>query len=145
MSTTTAHRFASHPSGSAPSNPILLAFRDYVVDPYDSGLDWAAGVWLDAMAGILARAPEAHRMYSRVMASPLHETHAQRVLERLARVNQMREPLHFHSEVSDSDRQALNRAYRHYEAYAAAQPDGVPHPVAAVIDTLMRYARISER
>lgn len=69
-----------------PANPILAAFREYVVDPADSGLAWCAGVWLDAVDGVLDVAFDAYHLHREAErnATGEHSNNARRVLSRLA-------------------------------------------------------------
>lgn len=73
------------PDTNNPSNPILVAFRDYVVNPYDPGLSWCAGVWLAALEGrYIDVHTEAWKMVRDKIDNTEHVAHARRILDRLA-------------------------------------------------------------
>lgn len=129
---------------SAAPNPVLVAFREYVVDPYDHGLAWCAALWVDAIEGRLKDVYEVGSMFRGLNANDEQTRHAVAVLSRIARVDRVRDPLHFHGEVSPAERIELNRAYRAWRAARDAAPrsEGMAAASAAV-ESLLRYANIS--
>lgn len=129
---------------AAPSNPVLVAFRAYVVDPYDHGLAWCAALWVDAIEGRLKDVYEVGRMFRDLNANDEQTRHAVAVLSRIDRVDRVRDPLHFHGEVSTAERIELNRAYRAWRAARNAAPrDEGMTAASAAVESLLRYAGIS--
>lgn len=70
--------------------------------------------------------------------------HAVAVLSRIDRVDRVRDPLHFHGEVSPAQRIELNRAYRAWKMARDATPcpEGMA-AASAAIDSLLKHAGIS--
>lgn len=134
----------SRTDSPAPSNPVLVAFREYVVDPYDHGLAWCAALWVEAIEGRLRDAYAVGELFRGLHANEEQTRHAVAVLSRIDRVDRVRDPLHFHGEVSSAQRIELNRAYRAWQTAhnAAPRSEGLA-AASAAIGSLLRYAGIS--